>query len=630
MKKRRIVCLLMLVVLAVSGNVYAESGKLELGTEIFNLVTTFCGDAGTTRGFAWSATEDYTDMAIRYAKADEDWDSESITEAAEYEAYEGRLYYKAEISNLEAGAAYVYKIGDTQDNIWSDFISFTTEPDNITDFSFIGVTDPQGSAAADFEYYKDTLSRAVADDPNAAFMVNLGDMVNTGNDQTQWDYYFKAAKGVVESLPHMAVVGNHETRGDEATAGKHFSLQFNNPDNGDGALGDLTASDVSHECTKGVINNIKESVYSFDYGNAHFAVLNSGTDWSEKDKTKIMTEQAKWLKADLNASDKKWKIVMVHIGLYPAKTERYNTHDELLDVIDECGVDLVLSGHDHMVGRTYPMRDDKFVSALDPDSAIKGIGTIYNILGSAGPKRYTDYNVVEDRPDYLQVLNATSYTQPTYFLFDVNDERINVVAKQLDGTTLDEYSIVEVDLDKVHINVGTDEIALEGIWTGNQRITVLVTYPEVETVKSIDDICYIGQFDINDAGAYVFKFGDRNKSAGEYKIHMNVQGVVSQYSYEYKSKLYMTDEDGPVEKLSDISGDSLTAKLEIINTDNGRLYCAQYKNGVLVDLDLADVKKGAEDSMTISYLGSTEVDEIRLYFWDNTSGAPLMESVSIY
>ena len=30
-------------------------------------------------------------------------------------------------------------------------------------------------------------------------------------------------------------------------------------------------------------------IYSFDYGNAHFAVLNSGTDWSESDNTKIIT-----------------------------------------------------------------------------------------------------------------------------------------------------------------------------------------------------------------------------------------------------------------------------------------------------------------------------------------------------
>ena len=144
-------------------------------------------------------------------------------------------------------------------------------------------------------------------------MVNLGDLVGNGDDQSQWDMYFNAAKGIIEGMPHMAVVGNHETRGDAATAGKRFSLQFNNPDNGEGALGDLTMADVSHECTKGVITNIKESIYSFDYGNTHFAVLNSGTDKNENDKSKIMTEQGNWLRDDLNASDKKWKIVMVHI-----------------------------------------------------------------------------------------------------------------------------------------------------------------------------------------------------------------------------------------------------------------------------------------------------------------------------
>ncbi len=411
---------------------------------VFNLVTTFYGDEGTTRGFAWSAITDYTDMAIRYAQADEDWDSKSVTEAAIYTEYDGRLYYKADIANLEPGETYVYKIGDTQDDLWSNFYTFTTEPDNLTEFSFIGVTDPQSSFwGGGFEYYKKTLDAAIADDSDVDFIVNLGDMVETGYDQTEWDNYFRAVKGIAESIPHMAVVGNHETRGDAVTSGKHYSLQFNNPQNGKGALGDLTASDVSNECSKGIIDNIDGSIYSFDYGNAHFAVLNSGTDWSESDTIKILNEQANWLREDLNASDKKWKIVMIHQSMYPAKTERYDTREALLDVVDECGVDIVLQGHDHMVTRTYPMYGDEIVTKENPDSVTKGTGTVYTILGAAGPKRYAD---VTEIPDYMAVLKSTHSTQPTYSLFDVNNERISVITKQIDGTVVDKFNIVDASV----------------------------------------------------------------------------------------------------------------------------------------------------------------------------------------
>ena len=421
-------------------NQWTASGTLNDNT-VYNLVTTFYDDEGTTRGFAWSSITEHTDMAIRYAKTDAQWYGESIIDEAEYVEYEDRLYYKVDIDNLEPGESYVYKIGDMQDDVWSDFYTFTTEPDNLTEFSFIGVTDAQSNQwSGGFEYYKALLDEAFEYDNNAAFMVKLGDMVNTGDNQTQWDSYFEATKGYTESIPHMAVMGNHETYGDSEAVGKLYSLQFNNPQNGKNALGDLTVADVSNSVTKDLLKNIDGSVYSFDYGNAHFVVLNSGSNKSEKDTIKLLTEQAKWLRDDLNASDKKWKIVMVHIGLYPAKTERYDSREALLSVIDECNVDLVLQGHDHMVARTYPMREDKIIETSNPASVIKGTGTIYNILGSAAPKRYEELTQI---PDYMAFLEATEKTQPTYSIFDINNDRISVITKQLDGAVIDSFEIVD-------------------------------------------------------------------------------------------------------------------------------------------------------------------------------------------
>jgi len=626
----------MFLILAFSGKVYADNTEIQFGTDVYNLVTTFVGDAGTMRGFAWSAQTDYANMAIRYAPKGE-WES-AATKNAEYTEYKERLYYKAELVGLEAGKTYEYKIGDTQKDVWSQTYEFTTEPDDLTEFSFIGVTDPQSSNATDFAYYTQTLDKAIEGRPDSAFMVNLGDMVNSGNSQKEWDLYFEASGDMIKSMPHMAVVGNHETRGtgsntaiggsettvDDRIAGKHFSLQFNNPDNGMEVFKNLDVSDVSHACTKGVITNVKESVYSFDYGNVHFAVLNSGTDWSENDKEKIMQEQAKWLRDDLNASDKKWKIVMVHMGLYPAKVERYTTRDELLGVIDECGVDLVLSGHDHMVARTFPMYENEIVSTLNDESVIIG-GTIYNILGAAGPKRYDSV----ETPWYLQVHKETVPSQPTYFVFDVNDERIKVTAKQLDGTVLDEYRIEKPDLEPIEIDAGTDRVVVQGSLDKKSNITVLVTYPDVEKIQTSDDVCYIEQLKTDGKGTYYFLFEDRKKTHGEYKIRMSISGIVTQYGYGYQPKIYLAEGNNAIKKLSDISGNSLTAKAEIVNVENGRLYCAQYLGGKLMDIKSVDVEKGAGDGMTLSYLGSTQVDEIRLFFWDRTSLLPSIKQVII-
>lgn len=64
------------------------------------------------------------------------------------------------------------------------------------------------------------------DAPDAKFMVMMGDLVNTGTNASQWTNYFATINGYSQSIPHMAVVGNHELSGTEVTAGKYFSLLF--------------------------------------------------------------------------------------------------------------------------------------------------------------------------------------------------------------------------------------------------------------------------------------------------------------------------------------------------------------------------------------------------------------------
>ena len=407
-------------------------------TDVYNLVTSFNGDAKTGRGFAWTASSGYTNMVVRYAPSNDTGNTKDVK--ATYTAYGDLLYYKADVSGLEAGTEYIYRIGDTSLNLWSADYSFTTEAEDENEFSFIGFTDPQsGSWSGGFEYYKQTLDTAMIDAPDAAFMVNLGDLVDNGEDAAQWTNYFKAVKGYSESLPHMAVLGNHETRGDEVTAGKYFSLHFNHPDNGNGCLGELNESWVVQSYSKGVVTNISDTVYSFDYGDVHFAVLNTGSDFYKNDAYAILKKQKLWLKADMEASDAKWKIVMLHQGLYPAKTERWNTQ-LIEDVLDECDIDLVLQGHDHIVTRTYPMYNGEIVTKKNTNNVTKGTGTVHLILGSAGPKRY---DVVEATPKYSAVLNATPKKIPSYSVFNVKENSIEVITKQINGMVVDKFVISE-------------------------------------------------------------------------------------------------------------------------------------------------------------------------------------------
>lgn len=67
--------------------------------------------------------------------------------------------------------------------------------------------------------------------------------------------------------------------------------------------------------------------------------------------------ESDWLKADMEKSDKPWKIVALHRGPYGATYDSAEVRDALTPAFDEAGIDLVLQGHDHNYVRTYAMNN---------------------------------------------------------------------------------------------------------------------------------------------------------------------------------------------------------------------------------------------------------------------------------
>lgn len=420
----------------------------------FNIVTTISGDPHTTRAFAWEAMPEYRDMVIEYGVRGSGvlWrGTAAYTESAVSFAYntiagvsqriynaeyvsemENMLFYKAELTSLVPGTTYSYRVGDPVRGEWSEFFTFTTEAENTNEFSVIGVTDPQGRTRGEYSYYRKTLYTALSDDPNAAFVINMGDLTDNANYDDWWRYFFEAGIGIQERLPQITVVGNHENRGAGA---KYYNLRFMNPKNGSG-LASWYVSDGNDKRSWPIIQNLDNTVYSFDYGNAHFSVLNTGTDWSALEMRTMLEWQRDWLDSDLSSTDKEWKIVLVHIGVYLQKPRESLVKAIFEDTIDRHGVDLVLEGHDHTYMRTFQMRAGAAVS----DERMyykKGGGALYAILGSAALKRYNS-----DTPQpYAAVMRNIPDEEPSYTILSFDPAKISVISKLTDGSVIDEFSI---------------------------------------------------------------------------------------------------------------------------------------------------------------------------------------------
>lgn len=96
--------------------------------------------------------------------------------------------------------------------------------------------------------------------------------------------------------------------------------------------------------------NCENTTYSFDYGNAHFVVLNEYYDGSSDTGTDgdIVPALYDWLEADLEATNKKWIFVTGHEPVYPQPDAYWNDSRHVGDSLDK-----------------YPANRDAFWALLD-------------------------------------------------------------------------------------------------------------------------------------------------------------------------------------------------------------------------------------------------------------------------
>ena len=137
---------------------------------------------------------------------------------------------KVVVKGLSPSSSYYYRVGDGK--AWSPAYFVATQDPKA--FGFFVVGDPQLGAKStgpktldsDAAGWADTLSKASAKHPQAAFMVALGDEVNDYNDlklqQAEYKAYFAPIQ--LKSLPVATVDGNHDFQ-----MGEYYGFHYNQP-----------------------------------------------------------------------------------------------------------------------------------------------------------------------------------------------------------------------------------------------------------------------------------------------------------------------------------------------------------------------------------------------------------------
>jgi len=294
---------------------------------------------------------------------------------------------KVTVTGLKPDTRYEYYCGDGTPENRSEKSYFVTGV-AAGSFTFLFMSDPQSASDSQFELWKRCSERAYATFPDSKFVMLAGDLVDKGSSEIQWDKFFTYGGNVLSRLTVAAAIGNHEADYGHNTFSKHFNF----PGNGRG---------------------LPDYVYSFDMGNARFLVLSTEKTIAEltssdenvrKQANQFLDSQIEWLKSEVLNNPKKWNIVMFHKGIYSGgryanTNETLSYRNKFAPVFDELSIDVVLQGHNHTFDRAF-LYGGKTAGGINAfsQSAVKGSGTLYLTVNTAGPKFYEESAVA---PVYL-------------------------------------------------------------------------------------------------------------------------------------------------------------------------------------------------------------------------------------
>ncbi len=319
-------------------------------------------DSRISRTILWQSSREQPQAAVEYRQKGT---SDSFRTDAQNEIFRDDgttcFLHAAILHDLVPGKDYEYRVTNGQEA--SNWYDLRTEDGG--NFKALLFPDSQSN---DYSGWKELAQNAWQRNKDAAFFVNMGDLVDNGEDHTQWNAWLNSVDGIINEIPFVPLMGNHETYDQnwKVRLPEAYLHEFVVPDNKSAQF--------------------SRYYYSFDFGPVHFSVLNTQWDETSDFKSGLLDEQLAWLPADVQQSDKPWKIVLMHkdvlqyrIHNRPERTEGISEEGRaFMPLFDKLGINVVFSAHLH----TYRNRGQLY------DFKPASHGPLYILTGVAGNVRY--------------------------------------------------------------------------------------------------------------------------------------------------------------------------------------------------------------------------------------------------
>ena len=405
--------------------IYPFSSENVTQNQLQHFNVNFNGDAGTARNMSWVSKNDLAAAVVQvvpYGKLFPDF-TDAVTYVGKKDKIKNadkQFGFYVTVDGLEPDHEYWYRYGDG-DKIWSSPCYLRTD-DGDAHFAFMMGGDPQSYTDSTEEAQINRVFgqyRQVGYSFNEAkrttgaeFLVVCGDESDHGSYESCWDWYYDVNQTVFRSSTLAPTMGNHDSWGWDMWFSNHF---LSDPETGE-----------------------RGSYGSFDYGNAHFIVLNGNIAEVNGRKAMLDKEYA-WLRQDLEAhKDADFIFIYEHQGMYsyPVHTNDAETVEIralLVPLIDEYGVDVMMQGQDHIWLRTDSMKGGKNVSGSNTTTITDIVtgdtyivdpeGTTYCNGGSLTGSKYHNPNPAS----FLNIVSVACAAQPnmpTYNTFEIDGGKL--------------------------------------------------------------------------------------------------------------------------------------------------------------------------------------------------------------
>ncbi len=355
-----------------------------------------------------------------------------------------RTEHAVTLSLLAADTRYYYAVGTTTGILAgndANHFFVTSPPPGTPKPTRLWVLGDSGTASSGARAVRDAYF-AFAGTRHTDLWLMLGDNAySNGTDSEYQAAVFNTYPTMLRKSVLWPTLGNHD--GASADSGTQSGVYY-----------DIFT--LPRNAEAGGVASGTEAYYSFDYANIHFIVLDS-FDSDRSPNGAMLT----WLRSDMAATLQDWVIAFWHHPPYSKGSHDSDSSSGLTDmrrnvlpILEDEGVDLVLSGHSHSYERSY-LLDGHYGTSTTLTSAMKldggdgrptgdgayekttlgpapHQGAVYTVAGSSGHTGGGSLN----HPAMFISLNVLGS-----LVLDVNGSRLDATFLESTGAIRDTFTI---------------------------------------------------------------------------------------------------------------------------------------------------------------------------------------------